>query len=741
MFRDLFILIPGHCLEDIPSDASESDAEGLLNAFAVAWHPVLLANTETLPEPRSSEDIPDDLHRRMIFVPAMTEDWLPHEWVADARDEGAFVISSLRTREELVEAVLQTIAADRGNEADGMLSVDDDLVADFMALGVCHLQMEQLSRHMHHYYDADDEPLRQSAVGAAEAACRGNADEAQRLLKVCFEHLTETRERFYPVECWLIDLCLMSPDLANDVSTAPPKQPLNYLITASDVDRLAESSSEVVDAWKRDWQAARIDFAGGDLNEEAVPLIPLEAMLADLNCGLEVFKRRLGQTPTTWARRRFGFSTLLPQVLSQLGFHSALHIALDDGIYPENENAKVMWEGCDGTTIDALCRIPLPGDSASGFLRFAERLAESMEQDMVAAVSFARWPKLTTPWLDDLHRMAKYSPALGSFVTLDRFGEEADAAGRSIRPYDREYLSPFLIQFVVRGEADSVSRFSRFAMLHRRNEAAMWCESTARVIFGQSAIETSDDAYAQAIRDAGPDGSKEAFDRAHAEVENRLNRAARRLADVITSGGEEADGYLLLNPLPFERSIVSSKPHANSGNDSQNSLFAVSVPGCGYKWVSAESSAPQTSDPPLVGRGESSASESYLRSPDQRRHRRHCTHQELWPQSQSAESANRSALRTRAHRHRRRRRLQNFIFRDAVRRFAYRRFQFRNGGDRDAWSDRRSADPRRTGSVSPARASLPITTICRSGNRVYRGRADSGWQPVDGLHLFAVRLA
>ena len=45
-------------------------------------------------------------------------------------------------------------------------------------------------------------------------------------------------------------------------------------------------------------------------------------------------------------------------------------MALDDGLYPDTEESRIRWEGCDGTAIEATTRIPLAVDSAASFLRF-----------------------------------------------------------------------------------------------------------------------------------------------------------------------------------------------------------------------------------------------------------------------------------------------------------------------------------------------------------------------------------
>ena len=133
---------------------------------------------------------------------------------------------------------------------------------------------------------------------------------------------------------------------------------------------------------------------------------------------------------------------------------------MDDGIYPDDEQSQFRWEGCDGSVINAISRIPLAADSASSFLRFPVRMSESMDQDHTAAVVFAHWPELRTPWLEDFHRVQKYAPVLGRFITLREFFERADVPGRLSSFAAGEYLTPFLVQSVAREEADPLSRKS-----------------------------------------------------------------------------------------------------------------------------------------------------------------------------------------------------------------------------------------------------------------------------------------
>jgi len=57
-YEDLIVLIPSHSLEDFPAELGEDEAASLLNSFAVAWHPALLADAKLLPRWHRADDPP-----------------------------------------------------------------------------------------------------------------------------------------------------------------------------------------------------------------------------------------------------------------------------------------------------------------------------------------------------------------------------------------------------------------------------------------------------------------------------------------------------------------------------------------------------------------------------------------------------------------------------------------------------------------------------------------------------------
>lgn len=616
-YHDVVVLFPGHGLEDFPTDLPDEKAAGLLNAFAVTWHPALLAAVKSLPVEHRADVPPSIVAGRLIVVPPACDELMPAGWVEQARAEGATLITGIADRDELAHALLQLPGVSPPRDAPAL---DAELVKDFFALGTCRLQVELLTRRMHHFGTTDDSHLRRQAVLAAEAAIAGDAEGAAAGLRGSFEVLTETRERFYPVECYLLDLCLLIPRLADSHLTTAltTGTPVNLLSTAADIEQIMRDRPELTDQFQRAFEAGGLDVLGGEWRERPVPLVPLTSVLREFDKGHKASHRMLGRTPETWARRRYGFSTLMPQILHGYGYLAALHVSLDDGLYPDTEQSKIRWEGCDGTVIDSTTRIPLPAEGAGSYLRFPSRMAESMQQDQTAAVTWARWPQVASPFWHDFQRIHRYANVLGRFVTFRQFFEQTDDPGRQSRFEESEYLSPFLIQAVAARERDPIGRFQRHTQQRARFDAAALLDGLASVLREQPVGSPAERQLEERIESAGPDLPADdaaapstgpdvaAQTIGETEIASFGDRSARRLGEIVLQGATGEPGYLVLNPLSFDRTVVielpkletppSLKPPVRGVQlDAKHRRVVVDVPSCGYVWVPARSPKPERS--------------------------------------------------------------------------------------------------------------------------------------------------
>ncbi|HXY34394.1 MAG TPA: hypothetical protein VEI07_09215, partial [Planctomycetaceae bacterium] len=546
-YRDVVILLPGHGLEDLPTDLPDEKATGVLNALAVAWHPRLLNANKSLPHEHRADDPPASVAELLVIIPSASEEALPASWADHARSDGAVVVVGQSDREALTQAVLAPLGEPP--------ALDRELVADFFSLGIAKVMVELLSRRMHHFEGLDEGQLQREVVAGAEAAVAGNVEEARRRLKNCFDTLTETRERFYPVEFYLIDLCLLIPRLADvhlERAIASP-QPLSVLVTAADLETISRERPEIVEQFREAISAGRLEIVGGEWSERPVPLVPLTSFLREFERGRDVFEHALGSQPSIWGRRRYGMTTLLPMILDRFGYRGALHLALDDGLYPDTEESRIRWEGCDGTSLDATTRIPLAVDSAASFLRFPSRLAESMEQDQTVAIVWARWPEVRNPFWQDLERIHNQSPVLGRFVTFRQFFEQADDSGRHSRFQESEYLSPFLIQAVAAEQRDPISRYRRHFLRRSKFDSATQYQALTAILAGWAIGSAEIQSLEDRVESAGPDlpASGAAPDaNVDEQVEAFLRDSASNLGQKFLAGAGAEPGYLILNPLP-----------------------------------------------------------------------------------------------------------------------------------------------------------------------------------------------
>jgi alpha-mannosidase len=596
-YEDLIVLIPSHSLEDFPTELGEDDAASLLNSFAVPWHPALLADAKVLPRWHRADDPPDAAVKRLILLPKSCESWLPGGWAERVASQGCTVVRELSDRSQMLAAALAPLGEGVGGAGD--------LAGDFLALGLAYLEIELLTRKMRHFSNLDEVHLQREAVAAAEAALVGDAETARTRLAACFEALAEARERFYPVDCCLIDLCLLIPRLADDhLRTALASgKPISLLASAADLDEICAKSPDVHVALREAFNSGAADLVCGDLCEAPLPLLPLESVLWQLEEAQRIVGRLFQKPSVVWGRRRYGVFPMLPQILKKADFQGALHVVLDDGIYPDAEQSKVRWEGTGGTSIDAWSRIPLAADAAVSFLRFPDRMSESMDNDHVAAVALARWPEVKSPFFDDLRRISNYAPVLGKFITFSEFFSRTDSATRHASYKPGEYLTPYLFQSVAREEENAISRFTGHLHRRARLNTGTWLAGLGSLLAGKSPDPVQTAALEHDVESLKENPPADAAEGLNQRLQRFVSESAGSLAKVIVSGAAEASGFLVFNTLGFRRLVsvpldpagpVPRPGGENSWVQWQNGRhhLTVDVAGSGFAWVPAEAGRP-----------------------------------------------------------------------------------------------------------------------------------------------------
>src|SRR5688572_13800026 len=133
-FQELIILLPCHSLEDFPLHHEGDDAAGLLAAWTALWHPAFIHSAGKTPTWHRADDPPAELAGKLIVIPEVSESLILTGWPARAKNEGACVVRKTSDRGEILAAALA--------ELDPLpQEIDPELVADFLALGLCYLQV------------------------------------------------------------------------------------------------------------------------------------------------------------------------------------------------------------------------------------------------------------------------------------------------------------------------------------------------------------------------------------------------------------------------------------------------------------------------------------------------------------------------------------------------------------------------------------------------------------------------
>jgi alpha-mannosidase len=586
-YEQLVILLPCHSLEDFPLHHDGDDADGLLANWTAMWHPALLASVGGMPSWCRVDDPPEQLANKLILAPSVSLHEMPTGFAQRAKGDGANLIRKQTDCDEILRQALEQLDG-------GDAGVDPNLAADFLALGYCYLQVELLTRQMRYSSNLDEIYFTKQVTAAAEAAVAGNIDEAKTKLQACFDVLAEERAHYYPVDAFVLDLTLVAPTTIGESLRQELKSstPLNLLISAETASALAEQEPETLAALKQALAEQRACLIGGEFVERRLPLLSHEGLLEGLRTGLAEYDTQLGAHPHVYGRRRYGLTPALPQILHGLGFTGAIHATLDDGRFPEGTQIKTRWEGSDGTPIDAIARAPLDATKAQTFLGYAVKLGESMDSDHVATICLAHWPGQTCRWFDDLRRAARYSPALGKFITLEAYFAETDSAPHTDRFEADQYRDPYLKQAVIRRHEDPLSTSVRYWKRRAAADAAQSLTALSALASGDvgdglgsilSELErTADDA------DAGD---------LDARIEAALDAAAQRFAGCIPRGqGPQQAGCLAANPLSFVRRVgvelegfgslpAIEKPICIADQEDGRTQVVVDVPPMGFAWL------------------------------------------------------------------------------------------------------------------------------------------------------------
>lgn len=433
------LILPCRGLDDFPTHLAGESAAELLAAWTALWHPSLIAATERLPGWHPADEPPDPatLEGELVLVPLVSRQRMASDWCDRLRataPQNPPPVEVVASRQETIATMLNAASLDPNQVAANS-------VAEFLALGFAHLQVELLTRAMRYSTVLDSQQFESAVVAAAHAAIGGNQTAQHEELGRAFDLLADARNHVYSVDFYVVDVTLVADSIVGETLRAKLKSEsaTNLLISGEQIEQLAHDHPETLAELKRAIEADTVSIVGGMYHGGSHEHQSPEAILAELNMGQEAARRHLDREYEVFGQFDAALSPLLPQILKGLGFRGALHAAFDGGHLPRAEQRKTNWGSSEGATIEALSATPLNVALPETWLKLAERFGDSIAHDHVATILLAGWPGSESEYFDDLRRAARFGPVLGKLVTFDEYFRVTHAPDDWTKFYPREY--------------------------------------------------------------------------------------------------------------------------------------------------------------------------------------------------------------------------------------------------------------------------------------------------------------
>ena len=585
-------LVPFHGVEP-PASLSDADAEGIWSAVSAPWHPSLLAKQIGLPRVESEETPTSPGPREVRVVVLGRTQQLPSGYRTQVEDVGATLIEASPERERVVASLIEKVIG----TSEQVLPVDPEaalLALDFLALGTTYCWLRDLTTAMGHADSLNHDALAREVRHGAMAWVQNDLNTAKNRLRAAFEQLTEARERFYPVDSYLVDLCLLDPAMPKGVLNEPleAKAPITFLAPARAIEAQSERDPENLQRLREAIGEGWADVAGGAYSEMEEPLLPIESIFWQLKHGADVYREHLdNRNVETLARRRFGLYPMLPQIGKRFGFRFAVHLGFDAGRFPVRPEAKRLWESPDHTNLETLTRPPVAADRPSQGILLPWRLAATMKDDHVSTLPLVHWPGQVARWYRDLRRVSAYSSVLVRWVTLNDFFHLTDRPYEIFGPEPDQYVTPYLAQAITRKDVAPISAKAAHARLRARADALSVLKAMTEGLGTAPEQPSGEGDFAEtAIETGRNDEAKTMLDAAQSTWGAALARG------VLGSAANVRPGFLIINPVGIARRVAVNLPEASLDLRPEGPLRAaqltdegvmavVDVPAFGFAWV------------------------------------------------------------------------------------------------------------------------------------------------------------
>lgn len=520
-------LLPCYSLEDFSLYRQSSEVDEIFSAWSALYHPALVAHFGEAPRWEAAGSPSTGKQRRLVVVPPCTEYLVSHSWLKSAEKEGAIVIRHVSDRDEILKIAFEklgiapsldsTVATDLSSNVENngeqvatncddqsvckkSQTIDnsnlaqsfpyDDAAESFLAVGLCCLLEELLTRKLRYMSNLDQVSFNTRVVDAAKAHMSGNVEEREKNLQKAFDLLTTSKEYFFPTATKFLDLTWT---LDEDLENALPQELLqrrlrnektNLVLPVPLLNKCEKEYPQTFELLKEEVQAKRVVLIGGDKWEAPLYLMSPTEIVRALREGRNEYLRAFGIAPVVFGRQEQGYSQLLPQLLSQTGYRGVLARTGDGWSLLEkpSDRSVFRWQGRDGSTIATLCKKALDATSSEDILQMPDKIGNSYYSDDASAIVFEHRPCNESRWLRDILRMDRYSPVLGKFYDIDDYFRVSEGAGDKEKFVKDRFKTNFLTRSGKRDKTDLVSLWVKRQRLGIVESALDNLETSIRVL-------------------------------------------------------------------------------------------------------------------------------------------------------------------------------------------------------------------------------------------------------------------
>lgn len=409
--------MPGESPDTLPGRLTGPAAGSLLGAWTLAWRPAALVACGGAPRFLSLDQLPkpEELADRLLLVPKSSDSPSTSTWLAEvAATPGALVVRVPSERR-----ALPAEAFDLPSNPGTQTPWD----ADFYALGLAALQTARLTRQMLGRSSMDLAELGRLAVEGAQSALQGDGGAVHDKLALAFGLIDQARNSATASEVSIVELGLTTDAvLGGGLQRELESQaPFNLLLTPELAEKVAVGpQAEAVRRRLANGDWCLVLSAGGSVDPSGTAAADLDP--ESLRCWLVEGRVRvrgaLGVAPEFCWIDAGAIPPRFTAVVEGLGFRGAILTALDGSPFAWPDQARTRLVGIDGVQVEAIAAPPQDTAAPETGLRIAESVAASLRHEHSGTLLFAGWLGTRCEAVEDLERAARWTSALGKYVTL-----------------------------------------------------------------------------------------------------------------------------------------------------------------------------------------------------------------------------------------------------------------------------------------------------------------------------------